>query len=88
MSTQFLVACPVVLFFALLAPDIGRTVSWTLVGIAAVLGLATFGALLLTGCKDPGIISRNDAASIPDMCATLIQIRPCLCHAAVYGMQL
>ena len=79
MSTQILVFIPIVMFLTLVAPDAVRNSLWILIAVAAALASVTMGALLSTGLKNPGIIPRNEPASVPDLYAsTQLIVGPCI----------
>lgn len=68
-ATLVILAAPIAVYFVLVAPDVGRRISWALVAVTAVTSFTTYAALLITGLKSPGIVPRSEASEMEDMCA-------------------
>lgn len=58
LGTSALVLGPSAVFCALVVPEVAREYNWVLMAVAVWMPVFSIGALVRTGCSDPGIIPR------------------------------
>ena len=81
--TLFLGAVPICIFFVFIAEEVIQGLGWIPVIAVAVLSIAMYTSLLLTGLLDPGIIPREEPTAqeaMYDLSKSMHPIYPCRLH--------